>query len=410
MKIKSIILASVSLLALSATAKVQSGKGPTLKIGGSLTAMGIATNQQVRTTQNTNVFTKGNIMFNVGGESSNGLTYGAAAVLELDRAKSNSDRISEAYVYMTHADTGTFMIGDVNGVEKTLMYTGVDVLGGNGGPGSTDLSKLVNTPVGVDYNSSIAPSEDTASKIVYISPNVSGFQMGLSFTPNTANVGRTPGVRYFSGSATPNHGPSTRYSVNQLAGAVSYNKAVNNDLNYGLYLAGTTAEGKPAQTNDSVNGEQSTGFKVHNENQWQFGTLVDYRNFQFGATYFDKGNSLIRTDRKFTNTHGYNAAVGYNLASNTNVSLGWTHTQRKVQNGKAKADIATATLDHVIVPGLVGFVEVDYMKLHTTPGQLVLRGTTTTAALTSSDIYDNYPSNNKNNIATVAMVGTKIRF
>lgn len=404
MKIKHVIFAGVSLIALGAAAKVTPGTGPSLKIGGSLTATALGVKQQVRYAKATDVQTKGNILFNVGGESTNGLTYGAAAVLELDRSKSASDRISEAYVYLTHQDTGTFMIGDVNGVEKTMMYTGMDVIGGLGGPGGTDFSKVINTPVGVDYNSSIAPSEDTASKIVYISPNVNGFQIGFSFTPNTGNYGRLASSRSFNSSGTLTGGgtSSSRYGVDHFAGALSYNTAVNNDLNVGVYLAGTTAHAKPAQIDPA---------KVRNENMWQIGTLIDYRNWQFGATYFDKGNSYMRADRTgFSNTKGYNAGVGYNLAHHTNVAAGYTHTQRGVQNGKAQADIATLTLDHVVAPGLVLFTEVDHMKLRTTPGQLALANSTGSNALTSADIYDNYPATNKNNEATVLAIGTKIRF
>jgi|SRR5271156_1192751 len=218
MKIKSIVFATVSLLALNAAAKVNPGKGPALKIGGSLTATAVGVKQQVRYTPTTSVQTKGNIMFNVGGESSNGLVYGGAAVLNVDRAKSSSDRISEAYVYLTHKDAGTFMIGDTQGVESTMMYSGTDVLGGNGGPANSDLSKVVNTPVGVDWRTSLSPDDDTASKIVWISPNVSGFQLGLSFTPNTGSYGRTPTSRYFNSSGTLSGGgissskPSHRHS------------------------------------------------------------------------------------------------------------------------------------------------------------------------------------------------------
>lgn len=412
--VKSIVFAGVSLAALSATAKVSSGQGPVLKIGGSLTAMAVRADQSVRYQKETSIASKGNIMFNVGAESNNGLTYGGAAILELDRAKSTDSRISEAYVYVNHRDTGTFLIGDVNGPEKTMMYSASDVFGGNGGTGSSDLSKYVNTTVGVDYNTSIAPSNDTASKVVYLSPSIHGFQLGLAFTPNTGSYGRLTTTRYFSaGSAVVNGASSKRYTANQFAAALAYNTALQNDMNVGVYLAGTTGEGRPADqdTSATAGSEMSRGWKVYNENQWQIGTLIDYRNFQFGASYFDKGRSLMRTDRsKFRNTEGYNAAVGYNLASHTNVAVGYTHTERKVTAGRTKADVTTLTLDHVVVPGLVLFGEVDFMNLKTPQGHLNLASATGTSALSSTDLYDNYPSTNKNNRATVVMAGTKIRF
>lgn len=408
--IKSLVFLGASLIALSgAQAKTrQSGTGPALQIGGSLTTYAAHTKQKVRYTKDTSIQAKGNILFNVTGEAQNGLTYGGVAVLELDRAKSASNRISEAYTYLSSPENGSVMLGDLNGVEKTLMYTHTDVLGGVGGPGGADLSKLVNTPVGVDYNTSIAPYNDTASKIVYISPNVSGFQVGFSFAPNTEAYGRSTSSRYFdtSGNVTGGGISSTRHGMNQLAAAIAYNKAMSNDLNVGVYLAGTTAKAK-ASTLD-----RNAGFsRIHNENQWQLGTLVDYRNFQFGGTYFDKGKSYIRGDRDETNTKGYGASVGYNLAVHTNIALGYTHTDRKVVNdGKAKADITTLTVDHVVTPGLVLFTEVDYMRLKTTPDQLVLARSTGAAALTAADIHDNYPASNKSNDATSLIVGTKIRF
>ncbi len=99
--------------------------------------------------------------------------------------------------------------------------------------------------------------------------------------------------------------------------------------------------------------------------------------------------------------------IGYDFARNANVGVGYTHTDRKVIGGKAKADIATLTLDYVVAPGWVAFAEVDHFKLRA-PAQAI--ATATGLETSGVDIYGERDGLNGNNHGTVVVIGTKLRF
>lgn len=397
---KGIILAGVSVAAfsamdVSARAKSAVAQGPVLSMGGSLTAAIYATNQKIRSSTEVTVNSKGNLLFNISNKADNGLAYGAMAVLEFDRSKSNSDRISEAYFYGNHDKIGSFKLGDTEGVESTMMYSGNDVLGGLGGP-SGDLNKNINMTRGTDFYTSLAPANDTASKIVYTSPMMHGFQLGLSYTPDTRQVGKQATNRITDTSGVVSvYKTQQPYARKHLVGSLSYNQVINN-FNVGVYLLGATSQ---THVPDGI-------ASTKNLNQWQIGTLIDYQNWQLGATYFDKGKAYMPTTTNWKNTTGMNVAVGYDFAHNANAAVGYTSTSRNVTSGKAKADITTATVDYVLAPGLVTYFEVDYFRLRAPTAHI----NTTVVNSSGLGIYEMVPTTNTNNHGFVAILGTKVRF
>jgi hypothetical protein len=406
-------LLGASLVALNAAAEGAASQGPVLSFGGSITAGAVGVNQRVREQGNSPAVTfisKGNLVMNVGGTSHNGMGYGAVGVLLFDRAKTLQDRIDEAYIYLNHDCIGNLKIGDTEGVTSTMMYTGDDVLGGLGGT-SGDLDKFINMTRGVAFRPTISsPTNTKATKIVWVSPELAGFQIGIDFTPSTKLYGRQNRGAYLSsgGTALANDN-ATPYSYNLLAGGLSYNKAFTN-FNVGLYLVGQTGKSK----NDNVNTPTATpgasNQHYKDTNGYQIGALFDYQNWQLAASYWDNKKSLMRSNLAAisgsTNTQGVNAAVGYDFARNANVAVGYTHASRKVEGGKAKADVAMITMDYVVAPGWVAFAELDHFRLRA-PNAAI---TSANILQTGADLYGSVPTANKGNHGTVFVLGTKLRF
>ena len=398
-------LLSASLLTLDVAAEGAASQGPVLSFGGSLTAAAIGTQQKVRLQGNSpavNFMSKGNLVMNVGGTANNGMGYGGVAVLNFDRAKTGIDRIGEAYIYMNHDCIGSLKIGDTEDVTQIMMYTGADVLGGLGGT-MGDLNKFINVTRTVDFRPSIAPSKDKATKIVWVSPEVRGFQAGIGFTPSTKLHGRVTRGSEF----TPNTLRNTTqlpYATNLVTGGLSYNKALSK-CNLGLYVVGQSGKSK-SDTIDASGSASANTFK--NVSGYQVGTLLDYQNWQFAASWFDKKKSYVRSSAQtlgHTNTKGMDAAVGYDFARNANVGIGHTHTYRKVTGGDAKADVTTVTVDYVMAPGWVAFAELDHFRLKAPASASTLAG-----ASGNFDIYANQSTGNTNNHGTVLVLGTKLRF
>ncbi|MDC0349328.1 porin [Alphaproteobacteria bacterium] len=403
-------LLSASLLALDVAAEGAASQGPVLSFGGSITGAAIGTQQKVRLQGNSpavNFMSKGNLVMNVGGTANNGMGYGGVAVLNFDKAKGGNERISEAYIYMNHDCIGSLKIGDTEDVTQIMMYTGADVLGGLGGT-MGDLNKFINMIRTVDFRPSIAPANDKATKIVWVSPEIRGFQAGIGFTPSTKLHGRvTRGVEFNPGpeNNTLKNASFTPYSTNTLTGGLSYNKAFSK-CNLGLYVVGQSGKSK----NDATLAPKTSAKTYKHTSGYQVGTLLDYQNWQFGASWFDKKKTLVRSSALtagHTNTKGIDAAVGYDFARNANVAIGHTHTYRKVTGGDAKADVTTVTLDYVMAPGWVAFAELDHFRLKA-PAAAV--ATATGPSTTGIDIYANRDGLNRNNHGTVLVLGTKLRF
>lgn len=404
-------LLSASLMALNVAADGAAGQGPVLSFGGSITAGAVGVDQKVRLQSNSpavSFISKGNLVMNVGGTSNNGIGYGAVGVLNFDRAKTLQDRIDEAYIYLNHDCIGNVKIGDTEGITTTMMYTGDDVLGGLGGT-SGDLDKFINMTRTVGFRPTIGSAANPkATKIVWVSPEVHGFQVGIDFTPSTKLYGRqNRGVEISSGAIK--NASLSPYSRNLLAGGISYNKAFTN-FNLGLYLVGQTGKSKNDNTAAGLV-PIPTNQHFKDTNGYQIGALFDYQNWQLAASWFDNKKSLVRsnstTTQSFTNTKGINGAIGYDFARNANVAIGYTHAHRKVTGGDAKADVAMVTLDYVVAPGWVAFAEVDHFTLKAPAAAIA---DTANILTTGVDIYGDRPALSGNNRGTVLVLGTKLRF
>lgn len=407
--LRNVALLSASLFALNQAAEAATGQGPVLSFGGSMTAAAVGVNQKVRLQTNspaTTFMSKGNLVMNVGGTSSNGMGYGGVGVLNFDRAKTAENRVDELYIYANHDCMGNLKIGDTEGVVNTMMYTGTDVLGGLGGT-SGDLDKFINVTRSVDMRPTIAPTANKATKIVWVSPEMKGFQIGIDFTPSTKLYGRQNRGVTTNSSGVKNISQYVPYTQNLLAGGLSYNKAFSN-FNLGLYLVGHTS--RKSTTDETT--VAPTERKYKEMNGYQIGALVDYQNWQFAASYFDNQKSLIRSSdtvtSKHSHTHGFDAAVGYDFAKNANVAVGYTQTRRKVTGGHAKADVAMLTVDYVVAPGWVAFAEVDHFSLKA-PNATVTDNNTNLSTY-GYDIFSDRSTSNTNNHGTAVMLGTKIRF
>ena len=402
-KVLSVLLAaSVSMTALTAGAK--DGSSPSLKINGVLRAVAVGTTQKIRTDKGVQFNSYGNITFNAGGVANNGLTYGALAVLQLDRSKPVGDKFTEAYVYLGSDAIGSFQFGDTNGVSSLMMYDATDVMGGAGGfDGNLYRQLNLTRGIGLDQNiGHVNNGQNRATKLTWISPEVSGWQVGASYTPNTFQYGRSYNTDGLGSDGKPAAKQTHPYAVNHTEGGVSFTEDIG-AYTVGVYLTGALGKAKgPRAANQ--------GADLHSVKAWQFGTLVDYQSWQFGAGYFDNGKSYMRRDTKYTNTRGFNLGVSYGMGP-VSLALGYTGTERTVTDGKAKADISSFTVDYSVADGLAVFGEVNYFTFRSpTAHQALAAGTSGRSFVSSVDYLDRQPSTNKDNSGAAFVLGTRINF
>lgn len=396
--------AGISLCAFAANAGDATSTSPSIKMNGVLRTLAVATNQKIRTNKGVEMNTYGNVTINAGGMARNGLNYGALAVLQLDRSKKNTDKITEAYLYLNSDAMGSVQFGDTHGVSSLMLYDATDVMGGTGGF-DANLDRQLNVTRGVNFAQNIGHvpnGSSRATKISYMSPEVSGFQVGVSYTPNTSQHGRS-----FNTNGLDENGNRYKdkdpYAVNHLEGAVSYSDDIG-PYSVGLYLVGALGKAHGPR------GTATQGENLHPVKAWQFGTIIDYNNWQFGAGYFDNCKSYMRRSSKYTNTHGFNVAVGYGFGP-MSLALGHTGTERKVTAGKAKADISSFTVDYAVADGLAVYGEATYFKFKAPASHIRLEsGTNANQFQSTVDVLDRQPTTNKGNQGTAFVLGTRVNF
>ena len=112
-----------------------------------------------------------------GKDESTGLEYGATVEFEADTNR--TDNTDETWIFV-RGTFGEFRFGDEDGVVDNSAVGGFTVAAGTGGIDGT----VVDTGLVVGPTNS-----DDATKIVYYTPTLGGFQLGVSYTPNANSNG-----------------------------------------------------------------------------------------------------------------------------------------------------------------------------------------------------------------------------
>ncbi len=206
------------------------------------------------------------IHFNAEGTADNGLTYGFHAETEADG--DDSMEVEESYLYLASS------LGRVNlGAEDGAAYL-LQVAAPSGDANVDGLRQYINpfTSISsIDYANDVTGTSD---KVTYLSPNWSGLQFGLSYTPNIDDVSDVDGAdadavaAAFAGIGASNalNGFSPDDDNDFYEGAVRYEGTFNN---IGFALGGGYGQS-----------EDADDFQ-----QWNVGADFDIGAFGLGAAY-----------------------------------------------------------------------------------------------------------------------------
>lgn len=239
----------------------------------------------------------------VNGKLANGLTYGAqisfnssgfeGRQVAQNRASAGKTTVAvdEMYAFIAHPRFGQIRFGDEDGVMGGLMNSGwVQGFGTGGVHGSWE--SFVNRQGGGRTTTGPGALSDN-SKIIYMSPQIAGFDFGVSFAPNSG-VGEDTGC--------PNNAQSgycdraTAYSGARLSGVGAAGPeyaARRNEWQLaarwrgnvgGVGIATTVGYfGASAARDLTTSGAQVRVF--NNLNVWQAGIQASYAGFTIGTNY-----------------------------------------------------------------------------------------------------------------------------
>ncbi|MGB5091783.1 MAG: porin [Parvibaculum sp.] len=218
------------------------------------------------------------------GTLDNGMVAGALAKLQLgnDESATNSyggdATFNELYAYL-EGGFGRFEIGGTDGAAYKMHYTSPWFVPGNG----VDSPNIYNVglPI-IARTSTFALMTEDANKVSYFTPRFAGFQLGVSFTPDTS-AGLDPRANGFGWTTTNNS-----FAQNVFEAALNYSGTLGGvDVGVdGFYVAGEAG----SNSGDPV--------------EYGFGANFGYMGFTLGGAWY-KSEDIGPLSQNFVTLSSY---------------------------------------------------------------------------------------------------------
>ena len=306
------------------------------------------------------------IVFKASSTADNGLEYGAKIEYEFEANVGGGQGTDEAMIWL-EGDWGTLNLGNEDGAEDSMKVGGFSLLTAAGGYDGEN--EFTNSSGAITGPSFVGDTSD-ANKISYYTPKMSGFQVGVSFTPDSGQD-LDEAMSDDDGDMETHFGVGVKYDGDfdqvGISASVRYMAAgyeANDDV-------GATTE---------QNDVSSVGL----------GAKVTFGDFAVAAGYQNNGDSGVTEANE---TLGLDAGEWYDVAASYSsgaitVAAGYFHSQKKTAaTTKSEADMFTIGGNYAVADGLAVYGEFNYVDLED--------GTTATL---------------NDNEATTVIVGTKVSF
>lgn len=356
------------------------------------------------------------LYFTVTGRSEGGTEYKYR--VNFEAIPGSSAYVNKNYVEF-NGGYGTTQFGMLKGTEDTMRMDALSIAGGaNAIDGS--LNGVYNMSAGVIDGVNPIASTNKSAKAVWYSPTVSGFQVGVAYTPNTSFWGRGDKTNHRPGE---NLGIGNSSAILPIKGSQPYGK--NNmsiGLKYldssGLWTYGASAVMIRESTHMVVPGSQQR-IPVRNGRSYMLGAQVGYDQLRVVGGFIDNGKSRLPKNQTtlgsgssavdLGNTHLGDSGKAYNVGGQWTtgayqLAVSYYDTNRKTDaTGKAKSNMIVTSLDYSALQGLKFFTEVDFIRSKTNDSTKAI-----------SQTYLNTKGNGDkaigDNAGTVMVIGTKLSF
>lgn len=341
------------------------GSGPSVTVGGFLDFQagipsqdGLYENEGTASVRSYNFTNDAEIHISVEGKADNGIGYGAVIELntntdadaEGDSGAGNADK---TYLFI-ESSAGRVELGNNSSATKALgvsagsiaratggidgdFHRYIDLDGVNTGSpaGDTGLVNsvfIVTSDLSTDTPAGNAPD---ATKITYYTPRFSGAQLGVSFTPDTADTGTATALSL----ETEGTGPEELFNI-----GVNYQADVSG--------VGVTA---------SLTGEfgSSEVVTVEDTSGWALGLQADYQNFSVAGSWVDYGDSGLATTAVADEQNLWTLGAAYETGP-FGLSVTYLESEGSFTGGATDSEFSNLVLsaDYQLAPGLVPYVEV----------------------------------------------------
>jgi hypothetical protein len=220
---------------------------------------------------------EGEIIFTGKTTLDNGITFGINVQLE---AETCADQIDETYVY-ADGSFGRFIIGSEDPASDLMFYGAPAAIDGIGLASPDDVFSTLGNSVATP--TVISNISGDSEKITYFTPRMSGFQLGLSYTPENYQEAIAPCTGTYAGGQSTNNAGQQSEVIEVGANYLRRIGGVEMALYAGLARGDLEVAAAVAEDQD----------------QWGLGVEFVYRGFTLGADYRedDQATSGANTDR-----------------------------------------------------------------------------------------------------------------
>jgi outer membrane protein OmpU len=260
----------------------------------------------------------------------NGILYGV--VIELNAGSGDVTAADEAYAYIDSPVWGRLEMGDKGDATDSMFAESDDILVGRAGPDgdATDFVTVGTAGIGATGNTITGE----ATKVVYFTPRLGGFQAGASLTPDSGQA---------SGAAGQDSDADGDFE--NVIGLAANWEGKFDDAVIVLSLTGEFGEAETSAGADNL-GEVATS---------SVGGTLTFGGFGFGAGYVDFGEqSLTQAAQAAGADAGSYWTVGGSYNSGPwGVSLNWFESTKSNTTGISDTDVTLISLDaaYTVAPG-----------------------------------------------------------
>ena len=341
---KKILLGTTALAATLVSGAAMAESPIALQLGGYFQAYGIYQDTDQTDLRSTYVTQRGRIYVKGATTLDNGITVGVFTAIragengDLDKA---SGIIQKAYGFF-EGSFGRFEVGSGDGAASQMGYTSPDPAPASGvnsanyfanPPASNIAGALGSTPT--TYQNWDAQN----TKISYFTPRMSGFQFGISYTPNSCQTGPS------DEDVCPSFGQAS--ADNEGAQSEVYAFGANYTNTFGGVDTSFSATYMTATLDDTpvvVFGKTADGEK--DRESYSFGANLGYKEWTLGGSYLHDNKGLVSNE-----TDAWDLGLKYTVGA---FSVGVQHIESTTALD-SREDNATATMigaGYAVGPGV----------------------------------------------------------
>lgn len=337
-------------------------------------------------------------------------------VVNLEVVPANGIAVNENY-FEIQSGYGTFQMGNVKGPDGTFCDGAASLLGGTGGV-TGSFGDFYNKPGSLPNDKQLAGYTKRATKAVYYTARIFGFQLGVGFCPNPNHIGwGSLGSNDYAGSNSNDDDlfnfPEMKRKMS-LSYGINYEQKINDVLvKFGLVAVKEQSSVKfdvdyyakalEGWTNEFKNKIQRE-IKNKEDISYQVSGSLKYKNLQVAGGFINNGkfnlpsNSFVAGRFAKEGIHSGDAGKAWDVGASYDIgcfsfALAKHKTTRNVTGySKAENNVKTATVDCQIIQGVKLFVEINHVA--------------TSADKLGASLYNQMPKNE----GKVIMIGSKISF